>query len=288
MPNFPIVDAHLHLWDPRHFRMSWLDPIPPLNQPFGLAEYRRHTVGVEIAAMVYLEVDVEKPYALLEARWAVERAGEDSRLQGIVPWAPLEYGERARAYLAELRAISPLIKGVRRIVQGEPERDFYLQPDFVTGVRLLPEYDLSFDLCIRADQLPSTVSLARRCPETQFILDHCGKPAVGARVLDPWRRDLAALAALPNVYCKVSGLVTEADHQHWTAEDLAPYVDHVLAVFGEDRVVFGGDWPVATLASTYPRWVETLDRLTARLGDVAQRKLWAENARRFYRLPASD
>jgi L-fuconolactonase len=287
MPNFPIVDAHLHLWDPRHFRMSWLDPIPPLNQPFGLAEYRRHTEGVEIAAMVYLEVEVEKPYTLLEARWAVERAAENPRLQGIVPWAPLEYGERARAYLAELRAISSLIKGVRRIVQGEPALDFYLQPDFVTGVRLLPEYDLSFDLCIRADQLPSTVSLARQCPDTQFILDHCGKPAVSARVLDPWRRDLAALAALPNVYCKVSGLVTEANHQHWTAEDLAPYVDHVLAVFGEDRVVFGGDWPVATLASTYPRWVETLDLLTARLGDAARRKLWAENARRFYRLAAS-
>ncbi|HVA91317.1 MAG TPA: amidohydrolase family protein, partial [Chloroflexota bacterium] len=271
-------------WDPRHFRMSWLDAIPPLNQPYGLEEYRRHTVGVEVAAMVYLEVDVETPYTLLEARWAAERAAEEPRIQGIVPWAPLEYGERARAYLAELRAISPLIKGVRRIVQGEPAPDFCLQPDFVTGVRLLPEYDLGFDICIRAAQLPSTVSLARECPETRFILDHCGKPEIAARVLDPWRRDMEALAALPNVCCKLSGLVTEADHQHWTAEDLAPYVDHVLNVFGEDRVVFGGDWPVATLASTYRRWVETLDTLTAHLSDAAKRKLWAENARRFYRL----
>ncbi|HZB96549.1 MAG TPA: amidohydrolase family protein, partial [Herpetosiphonaceae bacterium] len=211
-------------------------------------------------------------------------AREDPRLQGIVAWAPLEYGERARAFLEALVAVDPRIKGVRRIVQSEPEVDFCLRPDFVRGVRLLPEYGLSCDICIRHPQLASTIKLVRQCPETSFILDHIGKPNIKDHVLDPWWEEMRELASLPNVICKVSGMVTEADPQHWTPDDLAPYLAHVLDVFGEDRVAFGGDWPVVTQAASYRRWVETLDALTAHLSPEARRKLWAENARRFYRL----
>ncbi len=284
MPDFPIVDAHVHLWDPNHFRMSWLDGNATLDQPYGLPEYRDHTRGVEIEAMVYLQVDVEPVYALLEAQWAVERAREDPPLQGIVAWAPLEYGERARAFLEALVAVDPRIKGVRRIVQSEPDVDFCLRPDFVRGVQLLPEYGLACDICIRHPQLASTIKLVRQCPETSFILDHIGKPNIKDQVLDPWRGEMRELASLPNVICKVSGMVTEADPQHWTPDDLAPYLEHVLDVFGENRVAFGGDWPVVTQAASYRRWVETLDALTAHLSPEAKRKLWAENARRFYRL----
>jgi predicted TIM-barrel fold metal-dependent hydrolase len=286
MPNVPIVDAHLHLWDPRHFRMSWLDGNDLLNRPYGLGEYREHTAGVEVAAMVYLQVEVEPPYALLEAQWAVDRAGEDPRLQAIVPWAPIEYGERARAFLAALAATSPLIKGVRRIVQAEPALDFCLQPDFIRGVQLLPEYGFSFDICINHRQLANATEMVRRCPETSFILDHIGKPDIRHHLLDPWREQLRELAALPNVMCKMSGLVTEADHRNWAPGDLAPYVSHVLEVFGPDRVAFGGDWPVAFQAASYTRWVGTLEALTAHLTPEAQRKLWSDNARRFYRLPS--
>jgi L-fuconolactonase len=284
MPDVPIIDAHLHLWDPQRFRMPWLDSIPLLNKPYGLAEYREQTQGIAIEAMVYLEVDVAPPYALLEAQWAADRAQEDPRLQGIVAHAPLEYGEQVRAYLDALVAISPLIKGVRRLLQDEPDPQFCLRPPFVRGVQLLPEYGLSFDLCIRHYQLPAVIELVRRCPDTSFILDHIGKPHIKDRLLDPWREQIAELAALPNVSCKISGLVTEADPERWTTDDLAPYVAHVLEVFGEDRVVFGGDWPVALLASSYRRWVEALDALTTHLAPQAERKLWAENARRFYRL----
>ena len=284
MPDVPIIDAHLHLWDPQRFRMPWLDSIPLLNKPYGLAEYRAHTQGIAIEAMVYLEVDVAPPYALLEAQWATERAREDPRLQGIVAHAPLEYGEQVRAYLDALVAISPLIKGVRRLLQDEPDPQLCLRPAFVRGVQLLPEYGLSFDICIRHHQLPGVIELVRRCPDTSFILDHIGKPNIKDRLLDPWRDQIAELAALPNVSCKISGLVTEADPERWTTDDLAPYVAHVLEVFGEDRVVFGGDWPVALLASSYRRWVEALDALTTHLAPQAERKLWAENARRFYRL----
>ena len=284
MPDVPIIDAHLHLWDPARFPMRWVEGNPTLDRPYGVADYREHTAGLEIEAMVYLQVDVDPAYALLEARWAAERAAEDPRLRALVPWAPLEDGDQARAVLDALVATSPLVRGIRRLLQGEPDPAFCLRPGFVRGVQLLADYGLSFDLCIRHHQLPGVVELVRRCPRVAFVLDHSGKPDIAGRVLDPWREQLAALAAHPNVTCKVSGLVTEADPRAWTPDDLAPYVAHVLAVFGEDRVLFGGDWPVALLASGYRRWVETLDALTARLSPAARRKLWAENARRFYRL----
>ena len=285
MPDFPIVDAHVHLWDPDRFRMPWLDGDATLNKPFGLVEYDEHTAGVEVAAIVYLQVEVTPAYALLEAREIADLSARDSRLQAIVPWAPIEDGERARVFLDAMKATSPLIKGVRRITQAEPDPEFCLRPDFVRGVQLLPEYDFTFDLCIHAGQLVPTTELVRRCPETNFILDHIAKPDIAGHVLDPWREELATLAALPNVVCKISGLTTEADHRTWIPADLAPYVAHVLSVFGEDRVVYGSDWPVAVMASSYRQWVDVYDALAADLAPAAKQKLWAENARRFYRLP---
>ena len=284
MPDFPIIDAHLHLWDPQRFRMSWLDGNDTLDRPIGLEQYREQTQGIAVEAMVYVEVDVEPHYTLLEAQWVEAFTRDEPRLRGIVAAAPLEYGEHARAYLEALVAIGPHIKGVRRLLQGESDPAYCLRPDFVRGVRMLPEFGLSFDICIYHHQLAAVVELVRQCPETSFILDHIAKPDIKNGLLDPWRDQMRALAALPNVVCKVSGMVTEADQQRWTTDDLAPYVAHVLTVFGEDRVVFGGDWPVVLLASSYARWVETLDTLTAHLSPSARHKLWAENARRFYRL----
>jgi L-fuconolactonase len=284
VPEFPIVDAHVHLWDPRRYRIPWLDDVEPLARQFGPAEYREQTSGIAVDAFVYVEVDIAKEYAFLEARQAEAYAREEPRLRGIVASAPLEYGDQVRPFLEALVEIGPRLKGVRRLLQGEPDPDFCLRPGFLRGVKLLAEFGLSFDICIRHHQLPASIELVRRNPGVAFILDHIGKPDIAGSELDPWRDRIAELAALPNVVCKVSGLVTEADHASWTPDDLAPYVAHVLQVFGEDRVVFGSDWPVATLASSYVRWVETLDALTAELTTEARRKLWADNARRFYRL----
>jgi L-fuconolactonase len=284
MPAFPIIDSHVHLWDPQRFRITWIDGDPLLDQAYGLEAFHEHTRGVAIEAFVYLEVNVEPAYALLEARHIAGLMAEDPRLRAIVAWAPLEHGTRLRSYLEALTAIDPRIRGVRRVVQGEPDPGFSARPDFVRGVQLLPEFGLSCDICIKHHQLAATIALVRQCPEVQFVLDHIGKPDIAVGQIDPWRAQIAELAALPNVVCKISGMVTEADHQAWTPADLAPYVAHVIDVFGEDRVLFGGDWPVALLASGYQRWVETLDALTAQLSDGARRKLWAENARRIYRL----
>ncbi len=173
---------------------------------------------------------------------------------------------------------------MRRLLQGEADPNYCLRPEFVRGARLLPEFGFSFDICIKHHQLAAAVELVRQCPATSFILDHIAKPDIANHLLDPWREQMRDLAALPNVVCKVSGMVTEADQQGWMADDLAPYVAHVLEVFGADRVLFGGDWPVVLLASSHARWVETLDALTTQLAPEARRKLWAENARRFYRL----
>ena len=284
MPDFPLIDTHVHLWDPAHFRISWLDGSELLNHRFALPEYYEHTKGIAIEAMVYVEVDVNPAYALLEARWAADRAKEDPRLQGIVAWAPLDDGDQVRSYLDALVRIDPRIKGVRRIVQSEPDNELCLRPGFVRGTQLLAEYGLSSDICINYRQLAATIKLVQQCPDTSFILDHIAKPDIKAHMAEPWRQQMRELASYPNVFCKVSGLVTEADPQDWRPDDLKPYVEHVLEVFGEDRVAFGGDWPVVLSASSYRRWVEALDQLTAHLSEEAKRKLWAENARRFYRL----
>lgn len=284
MPDFPVIDSHVHLWDPHRYHFNWLDKVALLNRPYLLEDYFEHSRAVQVEAFVYVETDIDRPYAFLEAQWVAELAAHEPRLKAIVAHAPLEHGEQARAYLEALKAVSPLIKGVRRLIQDEPDLAFCVQPAFVQGVQMLPALGFSFDLCIRHYQLTAALELVKRCPETSFILDHIAKPAINKAELDPWRDQLRELAARPNVACKLSGLVTEADHANWREADLEPYISHVLEVFGEDRVLFGSDWPVALQASSYSRWVETLERLTAQLGPQAKRKLWAENARRFYRL----
>jgi L-fuconolactonase len=279
-----IIDTHMHLWNPEHFRLSWTDGDALLNQAYTIDVYREQTATVPIDAMVFVECAVEPQYGFLEAQWVIECAKKEPRIQGVVAACPVEHGRRARAYVEALVALGPLIKGVRRSVQDEQDINFCLQTEFVQGVQLLSNYKLSFDLCIRHWQLPAATALVHRCPDTQFILDHLGKPDVKAHILEPWRTQIRELAALPNVACKISGLVTEADPASWEIDDLIPYVQHVLGVFGEERVVFGGDWPVMLGASSYTRWVKTLQACTDSLTESAKKKLWSENARRLYRL----
>jgi L-fuconolactonase len=282
--DLPIVDSHVHLWDPKRFRMPWLDDNLHLKQPFGLQEFSAHTEGLRVDTLVYVQVDANPAYGLLEAAWAAEEAERDPRVAGIVAWAPLEDGMVAGSYLDALAKIGKPLKGVRRLIQSETDPDFHIRADFLDGLRLLPKYGLSFDICIRHDQLARSIDMVRACPDTAFVLDHLGKPGVKVHRVEPWQAEIAELAQLPNVVCKVSGLVTEADHAHWTRAELEPYVSHVLAVFGEDRVLFGGDWPVVTLAASYRDWVSALDDLTSHLEPSARTKLWADNARRVYRL----
>jgi L-fuconolactonase len=284
MPNFPIVDTHVHLWNPNTFRMPWLDGNDLLNQPYELKEYAEHTAGVEVEAMVYLEVDVAPAYKVLEAKWVESLAAQDPRIKGIVASAPLEDGEPVRTVLDALQKVGPRVKGIRRLLQGEREDGFALHPRFLAGVQALADYGFSFDICITRQQLPMAIELVRQCPDVQFVMDHIANAGIRAGEMEPWRTHLSALAQLPNIVCKVSGVATNATPETWTPEELRPYIAHVLDSFGEDRVMFGGDWPVVLMNSSYVRWVQALDAITAGLSDSAKRKLWNENAKRVYRL----
>ncbi|MBM3190286.1 MAG: amidohydrolase [Chloroflexi bacterium] len=283
MPDFPIVDTHLHVWDTTRLSYPWLASIPLLNKPYLLADYDRACGSVAVERMVFVQAEADFSQYRQETAWVSELAEQDHRLQGIVSWAPLEKGDAARQELEELSQ-NRLVKGIRRIIQFEPDIAFCLRPDFIRGVQALPDYGLSFDICIMHRQMANTIELVRRCPKVQFILDHIGKPDIKHRLLDPWREGLRTLAGFPNVWCKMSGLVTEADHANWSRDDLRPYIEHVIESFGFDRVAFGGDFPVVLQASPWTRWVETLEWALSGCSADELRKVFRDNALAFYRL----
>ena len=253
MPQFPIIDTHLHIWDPAKLSYPWHAGAPALNRPFLLADYDEHRAAVDVERMVFLECGVAPADRLPEATWVTEQAAADPRIQAIVASAPLENGVAAAADLQALAELS-LVRGIRRLIQDEPDDDFCVRPGFVAGVKLLPEFGFTFDICVKHGQMANTVKLVRQCPDVTFILDHIGKPGIRDGLMEPWLQNMRYLAALANVHCKMSGLVTEAHHQHWTRGQLKPYIDHVIECFGFDRVMYGGDWPVSTLAAKYPDW----------------------------------
>jgi predicted TIM-barrel fold metal-dependent hydrolase len=282
--RFPIIDTHLHVWNPSYLRYPWLDDIPLLNKPYLPKDYKVACGPIDVAGMVFVQCEADFPLFMEETAWVTQLAREEEpRIQGIVPWAPLEKGDGARPALEKL-ARNPLIKGIRRIIQFEPDPEFCLRPDFVMGVQALPDYGLHFEICIVHTQMANTIKMVEQCPNVRFILDHIGKPDIKNHVLEPWKQELKILAGFPNMWCKMSGLVTEADHKKWTQEDLKPYIDHVLDCFGFGRVMYGGDWPVAYQATEYPRWVQTLEWAVRGCSAEQLRSLFRNNALHFYRL----
>ncbi|HZP20014.1 MAG TPA: amidohydrolase family protein [Bauldia sp.] len=285
MPDFPIIDSHVHVYDPNALPYDWMKGEPLLGKPHLPAYFKERSAPVTIDRYVFVEVDVRDGHQLEEARWVAAQAKADPRLSGIVASAPLERGARAVEGLVADLAKIPLVRSIRRLIQGHvDEPGWCIRPDFVEAVKLLPKYNLGFDICIYHPQLGDAIELVRRCPEVSFILDHIGKPGIKAGIREPWWRQMRELAKLPNVVCKVSGVATEADHKAWTYDQIAPYVAHAIECFGYDRCAFGSDWSVAELAIRYPDWVATLDRITSGESPGNLRKLYRETASRFYRL----
>jgi L-fuconolactonase len=284
VPDFPIVDAHVHLYDPANLPYAWLGGVPAINKAHLPADFDRLTAPLKVDGIVFVEVDVDDPHHLDEARW-VEALGEaEPRLRALVAGMPLEKGVAIEPDIAEYAKL-PHARAVRRLMQKHAsEPGWSLQPDFVAAMKLLPKYGLTFDLCIFHNQMRETIQLVEQCPEVRFMLDHIGKPGIREGLTQPWRAEMRELAALPNVECKISGVVTEADHKTWTYDQVAPYVAHSIEAFGFDRVAFGGDWPVSELATRYAGWVDVVDRVVAGASDAEKRKLYRENAIRFYRM----
>ena len=283
MVDFPIVDAHVHLYDTRRFPYAWMKDIAKLNRPHLPADFRAAIGETAVERIVFVEVWVDSPNQLAEAEWVSSLFEPVPQLRGIVAAVPLEEGARCAGTLDRLATIDG-VKSVRRLIEFEPDVDFCLQPGFIEGVKLLATYGLAFDICVNHVQLANAVELVRRCPEVRFVLDHIGKPPIRAGEFDPWRHDLRAMAALPNVYCKISGVVTEADHESWTRDQVRPYIDHAIEAFGPDRVMFGSDWPVSSLTHRYEDWVDIVEWVMAGSAEAEMRKLFRDNAISFYRL----
>ncbi len=276
-----IADSHIHFWQPERLRYDWLVELPALNRAFLPQDLAQAAASVPLERIVFVQADCAPSDGLREVAWVSGLAKDEPRIQGIVAFALLEKTD-AGVYLTELRR-NPLVKGVRRLIQGE-DISFATRPDFVRGVQLLADFDLSFDICVRHEQLEAVTEMVRQCPDVQFVVDHCGKPPIKAQALEPWATNLQRLAEHPNVTCKLSGLVTEADRESWTAADLQPFIDHALKTFGPERLMFGGDWPVSELATNYARWVKTVAEATHDLSDTEVDGIFFSNACVFYHL----
>jgi len=277
-----IVDAHVHFWDPSALRYPWLDGLPALDKAFLPASYASATSGIPIDSMILVEANCLPHQTLGEADFFEQVAAAHSRVAAIVAFASLTTPAELDRTLDALVA-RPRVKGIRHNIQGEPP-GFCTQPSFVEGVRKVGARGLMFDLCATHDQLREVLKLVRQCPDTRFVLDHCGKPAIRDRLLDPWRADIAALAECPNVWCKLSGLVTEASPTEWREADLVPYASHVVEKFGTERVMYGSDWPVLTLAAAYGAWFGFTEWLTKRWSDAERRGFYRGNAMQAYGL----
>lgn len=279
-----MIDTHVHLWDPARLTYAWHEGNDTLSRPFVVEDYLAATKGIDIEKIVFVQADCDPSQAEDEVAWVTSLAEKSPLIQGITAWAPIFKGAAAvDAHIARLGAY-PLVKAVRQIIQFEEDIDFCVKPDFVAGVQALGKHKLPFELCVVHYQLPNTIKLVRQCPDVSFILDHIGKPDIKLGIMDPWRADIKTLAAMPNVVCKISGLVNEASHHAWTKEQLAPYIKHILDCFGEDRVMFGGDWPVILMAADYKDWYAAFEQIVSDYAGGRVIDKMKHNAERVYKL----
>lgn len=279
----PFTDAHVHFWEPRRLPYPWLDAVPAIAGAHTPGELRAEAGVDQPEKIVCVQAECARDRWADEVAWVGELAAAEPRLAAIVAHAPIDAGARTTAALATLARV-PLVRGARHLIQDEPDPGFCTRAAFVAGVRQLGAAGLTFDLCCRAAQLPAVAQLVRACPDTTFILDHAGKPDLRSGHLAAWRDHIAQLAALPNVACKFSGLLTEADPAADGAAVLGPVAAHLLATFGPGRLLFGSDWPVLKLATTYGRWLALARELWSALPAADQTAIFATNAARLYRL----
>jgi predicted TIM-barrel fold metal-dependent hydrolase len=282
--GLPIVDTHQHLWDLKKFKLPWIENGSHLDRSFVSSDYVKAVEGLNVVHSVYMEVDVEASQQQAEAECVLDicRRGDTPMVAAVISGRPASDG--FANYIKPFKDVA-FIKGVRQVLHGDGTKAGYcLQKEFIQGIQLLGELGKRFDICIRPGELSDAAKLIDACPGTRFILDHCGNADVRRKDQTQWKKDIAEVARRKNVVGKVSGIVVNAEPGKWGPDDLAPVVKHTLEAFGPDRVMFGGDWPVCTKAATYKQWVEALKAIVKDRKAEEQRKLFHDNAVRFYGL----
>jgi L-fuconolactonase len=275
------IDAHQHFWNYNHSEYDWIDD--------AMASIRRDFLPAELKPLLENNgfqgsVVVQVRQALEETHWLLKLAEDNPFILGVVGWVDLR-SPRLRAELESL-AGKPKLVGIRHIVQNEPD-GFLLQPDFLRGISILAEFDIAYDLLIYPKHLPIAVEFVRRFPRERFVLDHLAKPPIKSGAIDLWARGIRELASFPNVQAKVSGLVTEADWQSWTPEDVRTYLDVAFECFGPGRLMIGSDWPVCTVAATYERTMNLVRDYLSRYTAEEREAVLGGNAAKFWQLQAS-
>ncbi|MEN3307532.1 MAG: L-fuconolactonase [Micromonosporaceae bacterium] len=279
-----VIDAHHHLWDPGTREYPWLAgaALAPLRRPYTVDDLRAAAAG-RVARTVLVQTVGEHAETV---EFLGTAAGSGGLIAGVVGWVDLTAPDVPER-LAGVRAGSggDLLVGIRHQVQDEPDPGWLVRPDVLRGIRAVGAAGLAYDLLVLAPQLAVARDVAASLPEVRFVLDHLAKPPIAAGGWEPWATDLAALAGLPNVTAKLSGLVTEAPRDGWDAPLISRYARHALSVFGPRRCMFGSDWPVCTLAAGYPQVLDLAEALTEDLSPAERADVFAGAASRVYRLP---
>jgi L-fuconolactonase len=270
------LDAHQHFWSYDAAQYPWIPPGSPLHRswlPDDLAALQQ-PLGFDGSIAVQARQVVE------ESDWLLGLADKHANVKGVVGWVDLR-SDRVEADLERL-ARHPKFVGVRHVVQEEPDDDFMLGREFQRGISKLAAYGLTYDILIYPKQLPAAIRLVENFPEQPFVLDHIAKPFIKAGTLEPWATQLRRLAKLPNVHCKVSGMLTEADHQAWHAEQFRPYLDTVFEAFAPARLMYGSDWPVCLFAGSYEQAYRLVDDYARGVTAAERAGLFGGNAAAFY------
>jgi len=274
-----IVDSHQHFWRVGRFDYPWL------TSDLGVLyrDYLPRTLAPILKKnQVTSTVLVQASNSLAESRWLLSLAGRYPFIAGVVGWVDLMSSE-VEQQLTEFAA-NPKFKGVRHLVESEANDDWLVQTAVLEGLKTLAAHRMSYDLLVHTRHLPYARTVAETCPELFLVVDHMSKPPIATGAISQWASELRQLAALPRVYCKLSGLVTEANHSSWKIDDLRPFVECALELFGPDRLLFGSDYPVCLLAASYDRVLDSFQELLKDLDDEKRARVFGGNAREFYRL----
>jgi L-fuconolactonase len=282
------VDAHHHLWNPSDPGQGWLaDPaLAAIRRRFDLQDLHDAVHAGVAGRPVTSTVLVQSVARTDESERLLAAAADDDLVAAVVGWVDLTSDVPAQLRRLQAGYGGHLLRGVRHLVQDEPNPRWLLREDVLAGLRALANDDLPYDLLVRPHQLPAAVELSRRLPGLRLVLDHAGKPDLASGDIEGWSRDARTLARSEQVVCKVSGLVTEADHQRWSIADLRPAWDTVLDAFGPRRLLFGSDWPVCLLAASWERWAATIAELVAPLSPDEADAVLRTTATAIYRLGA--